>query len=137
MNGNKFYDIDLPFGEIFEKQLRYIFGNKRFEVKTEREIWKRTGNICIELEYQGRDSGLNITKADYWCHIFQDDGEIQFIIIFPVQELRKKVYNLIKQGIAKLEYGGDNNESLIALIPRNAIMDTHPPISTGTQKRSE
>jgi hypothetical protein len=120
---NKFYDIDLPFGEIYETKLKYILGNKKIEVKTERDIWKTTNNICIELEYKNNGSGLNTTQADYWCHIFQDNGNIQFIMIFPVQELRKRVQTPIRQGKAKLEYGGDNKDSLVALIPKHHLLD--------------
>ena len=120
---NKFYDIDLPFGSVFEKKLKGIFEKKKLEVKTERDEWKTTGNMAIELEYKGRPSGINITEADYWAHIFQDDGFIQFIVIFPVHILKTRVRQWLKDGIARLEYGGDNNESLIALVPREAVVD--------------
>ena len=119
---NKFYDIDLPFGEIYEQQLKHIFGNKKFEVKTERDIWKTTGNICIELEYKGQPSGINITQADYWCHIFSDKGIIRFMMIFPVEELRKLVKNCKYK---TLNYGGDNLDSIIALIPLNKVCDNY------------
>lgn len=119
---SKFFDIDLPFGEIFEKKLKYIFANKKFEVKTEREIWKTTGNMCIELSYKGQPSGINVTKADYWCHIFQDNGNIRFMLVFPVQELKE----LVKTCRYKtLDYGGDNKDSMVALIPLNRLGDNY------------
>jgi len=134
MGVNKFYDIDLPFGEVFERKLRYMFGNKKFEVKTERDIWKTTGNICIELKYKNGESGLETTKADYWCQVFTDNMQIEFIVIFPVQKLRERVKDLVRNGQAELKYGGDNNDSLIALLPRSILLDPHPPISCGTSK---
>jgi len=73
------FDIDLPFGEIYEDKLKDILAGK-IEVKTERDIWKTTGNMCIELEYKGKPSGINVTKADYWCQVFTDNGEVCFII---------------------------------------------------------
>lgn len=119
---NKFYDIDLPFGEIYEKKLKYLFGNKKFEVKTERGMWKTTKNMCIELECRGEPSGLNVTKADYWCQVFSDNGQIKFILIFPVQELKEIVR---KCQYKTLQYGGDNNDSLIALIPLRMVGDNY------------
>jgi len=120
---NKFYDIDLPFGEIFEEKLKYIFGNKKFEVKTERDIWKKTGNFIIELKFKKEKSGLNVTKADYWCHIFSDDGQIIMMMIFLVYILKQRIDSLIKDGIAKIEYGGDNNDSLVAIVPIKSMFD--------------
>jgi len=128
---NKFYDIDLPFGEIFENKLKSIFGNKRIEIKTERELWKTTGNMCIELEYKGKPSGINVTHAEYWCHIFQDDGEIQFIVMFPTDVLQNRIRYWLREGTARLEYGGDNKDSLIVLIPRKALLDYIPPQKGG------
>ena len=120
---NKFYDVDLPFGEIFENKLKHIFGNKRMEIKTERDIWKTTGNMCVELEYRGRPSGINVTRADYWCHVFQDNGSIQFIVMFPTDVLRGRIRYWLRNGLARLEYGGDNRDSLIVLIPRCVLLD--------------
>jgi len=58
MNGN--FDIDLDFGKIYEEKVRKIFeGNGGIEVKTERDMWKRTGNIAIEIKYKGVPSGLS------------------------------------------------------------------------------
>jgi len=122
MGINKFYDIDLTFGEIYEKKLRFIFGNKKFEVKTERDIWKKTGNMCVELEYNGKPSGINVTKADYWCHIFSDNGNIRFMLVFPVQELKELIKNCRYK---TLDYGGDEKNSMVALIPLNKVSDNY------------
>ena len=50
---NKF-DVDLEFGEKFEKSLAKILTLGKIEVKTERDKWKRTGNIAIELSSRGK-----------------------------------------------------------------------------------
>ena len=51
------FDIDLEFGEVWEERVRKIFENKgTIEVKTERDIWRTTGNIVIEIGYKGRPS---------------------------------------------------------------------------------
>ena len=45
--------------------LAKLFGIKeeQIEVKTERDWWARTGNLCIEVERRGKPTGISITKA--------------------------------------------------------------------------
>ena len=44
-NDNSDFDIDLKYGQIFEKALALILQDETIEVKTERDKWKETGNI--------------------------------------------------------------------------------------------
>ena len=89
MNGN--FDIDLDFGQVYEEKIRKIFqGKGGIEVKTERDMWKRTGNIAIEVSYKGNPSGLSSTNADWWIHILSDNGEIDTAFMFEVHRLKKK-----------------------------------------------
>ena len=122
---NKFYDLDLPYGHFYEKKLAEILAGK-IEVKTEREIWKTTGNLDIEIYDKGKESGLNITTARYWAHIIpENDGtpkqdDIRVILLFPVTVLKR----LVKECENKeLKYGGDNKETLNALIPLSEVLD--------------
>jgi hypothetical protein len=119
---NKFYDIDLPFGEIYEKKLKEIFGNKKLEVKTERDIWKQTGNICIEIECRGKPSGIKTTQSDFWVQIYQENGEISMVLIFRTDVLKKKIDYFLKNKNCGLVYGGDNKESLLVLISLKDIL---------------
>ena len=45
-----------------------MFKDCTIEVKSERNWWKKTGNIAIEYEYRGKPSGIYATKSDYWFH---------------------------------------------------------------------
>ena len=45
-NKDSKFDIDLEFGEKFEKSLAKILTLGKIEVKTERDKWKKTGNNC-------------------------------------------------------------------------------------------
>ena len=50
----KEYDLhvkeDMLFGKIGENFTKDLFeGNTKMEIKTERDIWKTTGNIAIEI----------------------------------------------------------------------------------------
>ena len=80
---NKF-DVDLKFGEKFEKSFAKILSVGKVEVKTERDIWKRTGNIAIELASRGKLSGLNTTKAEWWAQVLTIEGNIEGVLMFPV-----------------------------------------------------
>ena len=46
----KKFDLDLTYGEIREEKIAEMLTNKKVEVKSERDIWQNTGNICIEYE---------------------------------------------------------------------------------------
>ena len=113
---NKF-DVDLEFGEKFEKSFAKILSIGKVEVKTERNIWKKTGNVAIELASRGKLSGLNTTKAEWWAQVLTTEGEIEGALIFPVKKLRKIVKHSVFKGEGKMVMGGDDNTSEIALIP--------------------
>ena len=49
------FDIDLDFGKVGERAVEEMLeGDGTIEVKTEREIWKTTGNIAIEIRCRGK-----------------------------------------------------------------------------------
>ena len=53
----KKFDLDLKFGQLGEDFVRDMQGgNTKIEVKTERDIWKNTGNIAIEIRCNGLES---------------------------------------------------------------------------------
>ena len=93
------FDIDLAFGKVGEKAVEEMFeGDGTIEVKTEREIWKTSKNIAIEIRCRGKLSGISTTTAKTWIHML-DGGGGGFI--FPVDELRKKIKK--RQGEGKLK----------------------------------
>tara|TARA_R110002051_G_scaffold325708_1_gene430371 strand:- start:2388 stop:2804 length:417 start_codon:yes stop_codon:yes gene_type:complete len=113
---NKF-DVDLEFGEKFEKSFAKILSIGKVEVKTERDIWKKTGNVAIELASRGKLSGLNTTKAEWWAQVLTKDGEIEGVLMFPIEKLRKIVKRSVFKGDGRMVMGGDKNTSEIALVP--------------------
>ena len=46
----KKFDIDLEYGKVREKQVADMLQNKKIEVKSERGMWQKTGNIAIEFD---------------------------------------------------------------------------------------
>ena len=123
LNDNSNFDIDLQYGQIYEKALALILQDKKLEVKTERDTWKKTGNIAIELHNHAsnKPSGLSVTKADYWATILVDDFKIHSIHILPVSELKTRVKDIVRNGGGKIIMGGDFKASEIALIPIEEI----------------
>lgn len=119
MKYSKFYDIDLPFGEIYEEQLKEFYEGKNIEVKTERDIWKSTGNHAVEFRCRGKLSGISTTKADYWGIVLTLDNKAVMFYIIPVEELKKitrKHYHL-----NNIVSGGDDNASEMVLVPLKEI----------------
>ena len=116
------FDIDLKFGESFEYSLARILSLGKIEVKTERDKWKKTGNIAIELMNQGTLSGLTVTEAEWWAHILSYKNKIESVILIPVPKLKQLVKKLVSKGKAKIVMGGDNNCSELALVQ---IKDIH------------
>ena len=115
---SKGFDLDLEFGKLGEDFVRDMqLGNKKIEVKTERDIWKTTGNIAIELRYKGSPSGLSTTESSVWIHLLSYNGVIEGGFMFKVDQLRDKIKKLHKQGDLKMVMGGDNNMSQMALLP--------------------
>ena len=65
----KKFDLDLEFGKLGEDFVRDLQdGNTFIEVKTERDIWKTTGNIAIEIRCNGKPSGISTTGSSVWIH---------------------------------------------------------------------
>lgn len=112
MNNDKRFDIDLQYGQVFEQKVADMLQNKKIEVKTERDMWKSTGNIVIEFESRGKPSGIASTEAEYWFHNLAIGEDIVMTLVFPTKTLR----NYITQNMPRMVRGGDNNTSRLYLI---------------------
>ena len=120
MTGN--FDLDLNCGQIYEEKVRDIFeGDGSIEVKTERDIWQKTGNIAIEIRYRGKPSGISSTDAKWWIHILSNDNDIETALMFKVEKLKKKIKQMVMLGMARIVVGGDNDNSEIVLLPIDKI----------------
>ena len=112
MNNDKRFDIDLSFGQIFEQKVADMLQNSKIEVKTERDMWKQTGNIAIEFESRGKPSGISSTEAEYWFHNLAIGDDIVMTLVFPTKTLR----NYIVKRNPRMVRGGDNMTSRLYLI---------------------
>ena len=109
----KKFDIDLEYGKVREKQVADMLQDKKIEVKSERDVWQKTGNIAIEYECYGKPSGINATESDYWFHNLCIGDETFATIVFDTASLKRIINNLdYKRSVS----GGDNNASRMYLL---------------------
>ena len=115
----KKFDVDLEFGHHWEQHIDDLFkGVKTCEVKTERDQWATTGNICIEHESWGKPSGINATTSDIWVQNLVKDGEVVASILIPTEVLRKLLDKLPNRYV----FGGDNKASKLQLVNLQKLM---------------
>ena len=117
----KKFDIDLEYGQIREDKIADMFLNKKIEVKSERGMWMKTGNICIEYESYGKPSGIITTEADFWFHNLCIEDNIFCTFIFDVPKLKQLIDKLdFKKSVS----GGDHNASRMWLVNIQKLFTT-------------
>ena len=109
----KKFDIDLEYGKVREQLVADMLQDKKIEVKSERDIWQKTGNIAIEYESYGKPSGINATESDYWFHNLCMGDDIYATIVFRTDTLRKIIASL---DYVKTVSGGDHCASKMYLL---------------------
>ena len=109
----KKFDIDLNYGKVREKMVAEMLQDKKIEVKSERDMWMRTGNIAIEYESYGKPSGISATESDYWFHNLCIGDDVFATLVFSTDSLKRIIDNLdYKKSVS----GGDNNASRMYLL---------------------
>ena len=101
---------DLSYGKKHEKLVMKSMEN--FELKTDRMAHK-TGNVYVEFQSRGKDSGIRTSKSDTWIFKIVSKGDRHlFSIQIPLTRLKKLVstdYRIVS--------GGDNLTSRGYLVP--------------------
>ena len=101
---------DLSYGKKHEKLVMKSMEN--FELKTDRMAHK-TGNVYVEFQSRGRDSGIRTSKSDTWIFKIVSKGDRHlFSIHIPLTRLKKLVskdYRVVP--------GGDKLTSRGYLVP--------------------
>jgi hypothetical protein len=116
---NPQFDICLEFGEKYENEFQKIIESKQLEVKTDRKC-QTTGNVYIEYESRGKESGIKVTTASYWvlC-IWTNAFKEQTYVFIPTRRLKK----LIKTKQYRSANGGDNFTSKGYLVPKQDLLE--------------
>lgn len=120
-NHNKKFDIDLAYGQMHESRILDMLEGKKLEVKTERGMWSKTGNIAIEFESWGKPSGIESTEADYWFHNLALGDDVYCTLVFNTDMLKKIVNGLDSHKVVK---GGDHNASKMFLVNLSKLFST-------------
>ena len=113
ISDRKKFDLDLQYGQVREQQVADMLQDKKIEVKSERDVWQKTGNIAIEYECYGKPSGINATESDYWFHNLCIGDETFATIVFDTTSLKRIINNLDKKRSVS---GGDNNAARMYLL---------------------
>ena len=109
----KKFDIDLEYGQVREQLVADMLQDKKIEVKSERDMWQRTGNIAIEYQSYGKPSGIDATESDYWFHNLCIGDDTFCTLVFNTESLKKIIKNL---DYKRYVSGGDNNASRMYLL---------------------
>lgn len=117
----KKFDLDLAYGQLHEDRIADMLQNKKIEVKTERDQWSKTGNICIEFQSWGKPSGIKATEADYWFHNLALGDDVFCTLVFSVDNLKKIVEQLDHHRVVS---GGDHNASRMFLVNLSKLFST-------------
>ena len=121
IENRKKFDIDLQYGKVREKNVASMLQDKKIEVKSERDMWQRTGNIAIEYQCYGKPSGINATKSDYWFHNLCIGDETFATLVFDVPSLKRIIDNLDNKRTVS---GGDNGAARMYLLSLQKLFST-------------
>lgn len=86
-----------------------------FEIKRD-IISDRSGNLAIEVAFKGSKSGITATKADYL--VIYAKGKV-----YELKTQEFKEWLILNKPYLKYVRGGDNNESIMALIKPSDIVN--------------
>ena len=113
MKHNSNFKHDLEWGKQGEIVVGEIQEGEKTEVKSERDIWQKTGNIAVEYESYGKKSGIKATESDYWFHNLCMGDEVYATLVFRTDVLRRIIESL---DYTKSVNGGDHNASRMYLL---------------------
>ncbi len=103
------FRADLTYGQLGEAFVASLGKDTSIEVKRDR-LCLSTGNIFIEVECNGKPSGIMSTEASYWVHLVPK-GEWQVGgMLLDTKALKTCLQSLLKDGLAKEKnWSGDGN----------------------------
>ena len=123
MEHNSDFKYDLKWGQKGESLVADIQSGETTEVKSERNIWAKTGNVFIEFWSRGKPSGILTTESVYWSTNFMLNDKLVCNVTVYTKDLKKLVVN--KKDEYRVVDGGDNNTSRGFLIPRIDLLNIH------------
>ena len=111
------FNKDLKYGKKHEKLV--MESRLDYELKTDR-LAHKTGNVYVEYESRGKESGIIASKSNLWIFKIVDKKDKHlFSIEIPLDRLRKLVYNKYSTTL-----GGDHRTSKGYLVPIVDLVST-------------
>ena len=117
----KKFDLDLAYGTVREDRVAEMLQDKKIEVKSEKDLWQKTGNICVEYESWGKPSGIEATESDYWFHNLCIGDDEYCTLVFTTDTLKKIVSKL---DTFRTVSRGDHNASKMYLVNLQELFST-------------
>ncbi len=119
----KKFDLDLQYGQVREDMVAEMLQGCKIEVKSERDLWQKTGNIAVEYECNGKPSGIAKTKAKYVAYILVDQDQTDKIMFFiktgVLLQMCRQYLGVQGRDIT----GGDNYASKLILLPIEELVN--------------
>tara|TARA_R100001443_G_scaffold35589_8_gene49396 strand:- start:6814 stop:7248 length:435 start_codon:yes stop_codon:yes gene_type:complete len=112
------FDIDLLRGLNGEVEALQTLTGK-LEVKTDFKAYK-TGNIAIEVECNGKPSGISTTEADWWLFNIRIPKGESMMLIISASRLTKLAQMHLHMG--HFVMAGDRNASKCVLVPIEQVI---------------
>ena len=117
------FSKDLVTGQLGEQEYsKEVFEllSGDIEIKSEQDTWKETGNMYVEYQSRGRDSGIAVTQAEHWVVSFYLKGKLCFTLSIPTETMKKIARKYYDMG--RVAEGGDNNTSRGVLVPISSVL---------------
>ena len=122
-NHDRKFDLQLSHAHARESAFAAMFGldGCKIELKSESWLWERTGNICIEFEFNGRPSGIAATEADWWVHELLDKNyRVVSYRVMEVARLKALCRRKFGEGHWR-ENAGDGGRSKVVLLSLRSL----------------
>jgi len=87
-----------------------IFNNEKISYECKTDIYDDTGNMFIETNCRGKESGILVTKAKWFVTYFKQLNEIWYIKTDKLKEILNKCEHKIA------EQSGDANSNTIGVL---------------------
>ena len=113
---DKTFDLDLVNGQLAESAFLNIATSGKHEVKRDFKV-SESGKIAIELENDGRPSGIAISKSPFTVY-WLSGGEYQDEVAIVITTKRLKC--IAETGF--YIYGGDDKKSLVSLVSPESLV---------------
>ena len=127
----KKFDLDLQYGQVREDMVAEMLQGCKIEVKSERDLWQKTGNIAVEYESYGKPSGIMATESEYWFHNLCMGDTTYVTLVFKTQVLKDLIESL---DYIKTVRGGDNMASKMYLISLQKLFSSDAIKTFGNKK---